>query len=154
MDKTRTIDALDPETGEILGRVEVLIPRKVRWREDWYMGMQSPQWDIAKDRSLGWEAGRLLFALLASMDFENHFRMPLADIGRALDMRKQNVARALAALVSRNILVEGPRIAGGPTYRMNSHLAWKGRVNTLRSHRATVPEPNLRLVHGSDEASG
>ncbi len=118
------------------------------------MVMQQAFRSIARDRSLGWEAGSLLLFIIGEMGFENWVRIPQQEIADYLGMRQPNVSRALNALVDRGILVRGDRAAGAHTYRINSHLAWRGKVKNLQAHRATVQEPKLRLVHDAGGASG
>lgn len=145
---TRQSRFVDAETGEVFDTFPMLVLGKPKLAEDWLMVMQEALVAVAQDRDLGWEAGRVLMLLLGRVDFENYVRLPQKEIGDLLDMKAPHVSRAVTTLVERNLLLKGPKVSGSWTYRLNSQVAWRGKVKNLRKHRSHTKEPRLRLVAG------
>lgn len=139
---------VDVETGEVHDTFPLLVLAKPKLAEDWLMVMQEALVAVAQDRDLGWEAGRVLMLLMGRVDFENYVRLPQKEIGELLDMKAPHVSRAVATLVERKLLLKGPKVSGSWTYRLNSQVAWRGKVKSLRKHRSHAKEPRLRLLTG------
>ena len=141
----RRIGAHDQETGEVLDEgVAVWVGRKIvsPYGRQWMQVNQDALAEIAADRDLGTEAFRVFLYLSSRLDFENLIVVPQAEIATALTMKRQAVGRALKILVSKEILVRGPKIGSVSSYRLNPHYGWKGKVKNLHQAR----QERLQLV--------
>ena len=58
-------------------------------------------------------------------------------------MHKENVSRAIKLLVSKKIIVEGPKLGRTKTYRLNSNYGWRGQVKNLSATRPNDVIPFL-----------
>lgn len=143
----------DSESGDVSSGM-VLVPTRVRIKGPYALLMLDALGDLSEDRGVGVQEWRVLAKIISRMDFENWVRLPQSEIAESLRMRQPHVSRSLNALAERGILVRGPKVAGGYTYRLNSQFIWRGRVPDMMKHRASTPEPKLRLVHDVGEASG
>ncbi|MCY0900533.1 MAG: helix-turn-helix domain-containing protein [Firmicutes bacterium] len=138
MGKLTRFRTIDMETGEIIEGVPVYIAPKIKLREGWFMGFQDAFEILAKDQELQGENYKVLLYLLSKLGFENYIAIPQKQIADALNMKKQNVSRALKVLVDKQILLEGPKLGRTHTYRLSSTFGWKGRVKNLAQDRNTV----------------
>lgn len=93
---------------------------------------------LAADKELAGRPTRVLIYLLSRLDFENFIAVPQTEIAIALDLHKANVSRSIRLLISKGILIEGPRAGGALALRLNPHWGWKGKVRHLRA--ATAPK--------------
>jgi DNA-binding MarR family transcriptional regulator len=91
---------------------------------------------LAQDREITGECYRVLFILLAELDFENFIYIPQTEIAQKLSMHPQSVHRAIKLLVQKGILLRNER-----GYRLNPHYGWKGKSKKLQNAR-------LELVKG------
>lgn len=64
---------------------------------------------LATDKDLKGEAYKILLLLLSRLDFENWIQISQQEIADTLDMKKQNVSRAISLLESKGILLRGPK---------------------------------------------
>jgi hypothetical protein len=132
------------QTGEIIDGVSIYVaPTKVHWKEGWFMGFQEAFTELAKDKDMTGESYRILNYLLGHLAFENYIALPQIAIAKDLDMHKENVSRAIKLLVSKKIIVEGPKLGRTKTYRLNSNYGWRGQVKNLSTTRPNdvIPFP-------------
>ena len=130
---------VDLDTGEVLqdATLAVFYPkRKNGFQTGWVAMAQEPLLKLAQ-ADLGDQARRVLFALLAQLDFENLLAVNQAELGRVLSMKAPNVSRAVARLVDEKILLAGPRVQGRATFRLNPKYGWKG---SARGHHEALME--------------
>lgn len=117
---------VEPETGEVKAYLPVMNKKK---------GIEGGSWVAVFQDVLSWlaqlslpqEQYRVLMYLLGKLDFSNYLRITQTDIAKDLDMRQPHVSRAIKALKSLDILAEGPHVGNAKTYRLNPHMAHKGR---------------------------
>lgn len=115
-------------TGEILegATLAVFYPRRRNgFATGWLAMAQDPLMKLAQ-ADLGDQARRVLFALLAKLDFENAIALNQSELGRVLGMKQSNVSRAVARLVDEGVLLPGPKLQGKGTYTLNPNYGWKG----------------------------
>ncbi len=143
----------DAGSGEVSDGM-FLVPVRLRIKGPYALLMLDALGDLSEDRGVGVQEWRVLAKIVSRMDFENWVRLPQSEIAERLRMRQPHVSRALGVLAERGILVRGPKVAGGYTYRLNSQLIWRGRVPDMLKHRAAAREPKLRIVHDADQAPG
>ena len=138
----RRLGTIDLDTGEVVEGVPVWVGAKPRIHERWFMAFQDAFEALAIDSELKWEHLRVLIYLLGRLDFDNFIQVPQRQIADSLNMRKQNVSRAIAVLANKSIVLRGPKIARSSSFRLNPHYGWKGKVKNLRdAHKS-----HLKLV--------
>ena len=119
-----------------------LIRRK--WQgADFFIGFQSGFIALAKMRvdkeqkkGVGAEAKNVLLFLLGKMEYENQVSVSQIEIARELGMKKQNVSRAIKALIEGGVLkVEDPLRKRRLRLKIDDQYAWKGKLNILRKEQ-------------------
>ena len=123
------------ETGEIVEGVPVYVKAKVKWHEDWLMVMQEALGALAQDRTFTWEMWRVWSYMISKLGFENWIVVPQKEIAETLNMKKENVSRAIKNLLSKGMILKGPKVGRTNAYKLNSKYAWKGKVSNLSSER-------------------
>jgi len=138
----RRIGQIDLDTGEVLnaegGGVFVYVEQKRRngFGKGWLAMAQDPL-DILATADVTGETYRVLFKLLARLDFENLIAVNQSDIAKELGLKRENVNRSIRALVNLGVLLKGPRIGAIRSFRLNPHFGWKGNS---KNHRQALHE--------------
>lgn len=117
---------VEPETGEVKAYLPVMNKKK---------GIEGGSWVAVFQDMLSWlalqslpqEQYRVLMYLLGKLDFANYIRITQTTIAQDLNMHQPSVSKAIKALVALDILAEGPHVGNAKTYRLNPHMAHKGR---------------------------
>jgi len=123
---SKKTELVDPETGEI---IYALVPiRQKHIGGGFFMGMQDGFSHLAKS-DLTLEETRVLMLLFSQLDFENWLRVAQIEIANELNMKKQNVSRAIKKLVEKGILHKGPKVGTSWTYRLDPSFGWKGKAS-------------------------
>lgn len=133
------VGSVDLDTGEVLeGAVLGLFypKRQNGFRQGWVAMAQDALMALARMK-LGDEAQRVLFAVLARLDFENYIALSQAELGEAIGMQRTNVSRALSKLQDAGVLLRGPKAGRSITFRLNPSFGWKGSAS---NHRAALRE--------------
>jgi hypothetical protein len=128
---------VDMATGELLegATLAVFYPkRRNGFSTGWFAMAQEPLMSLAQ-ADLGKEAMRVLFALLAKLDYENFISINQAELGRTLKIAPSNMSRAVARLVAEGVLIAGPKLQAKGTYTLNPHYGWKG---SAKGHQAAL----------------
>jgi len=96
-------------------------------------------------------------ALCAVLDYENYIRVSHAEIARIAAMKRPNVSRAMATLIAKDIVIEGPTVERLKTYRLNPTIAWRGKMSNhakaIRSHLRLVSDKMKDSAKHDSEAS-
>jgi len=129
----RRIVHIDLKTGEVLKGF--LIWKEVKYSPygRWYMQSQQALVSLAQDKEITGECFRVLFILLAELDYENFIYIPQTEIARKLSMHPQSVHRAIKLLVQKGVLLRSER-----GFRLNGKYGWKGKVRHLEKARREV----------------
>lgn len=93
--------------------------------------------DALMNSGLTVEGFRVLFALLKRLDFQNLIVASPTKIGEELNMKPQNVSKAIAKLVAIEVILKGPKVGQSQTYRLNPSYGWKGKP---LSHKQALQE--------------
>ena len=134
--KHRKIASVDQNTGEILKGVIVYCGVKQNpYSTGWVMNSQEALEILATDRDLTGENYRVLLLLLSRLDFENWIQVTQSEITEKLQMKKQNVSRAISLLERKEIVLRGARIGRSYAFRLNPYFGWKGQVRNLNEYR-------------------
>ena len=143
MSGTTKFEQIDTSTGEVIGGfVAVIKPRSKSTFDRHFTMNQETLFSIAND--LNHDQTRVFLALLAYLDYENFIQVPQVEIANKLTMQKQNVNRAIKALLELSIIFDGPKIGRSKSYRLNPNYGWKG----------TVSNHNKALRHGLSVING
>jgi biotin operon repressor len=136
----RRIAQIDQSTGEVLEGVVAFVSSKRRngFGKEWFaMGMNAAM-EFAV-RKFSESDYRVLWALLARLDFENHVAIGQTELATLLSMHRVTVNRSIRNLVREGVLLEAGTRPNG--YRLNPNFAWRG---SGRSHRDALS--HLKLV--------
>ena len=146
------VGQMDMQTGEMLqgATLAVFYPKqKNGFTTGWMAMAQEPLMALAK-ANLGDEARRVLFAMLAKLDFENFISISQAEMSRELNMKQPSVSRAITKLVKEGIIIAGPRLQRKGTYSLNPQYGWKG---SARGHQDALRERmkarGMSVIEGS-----
>ena len=126
---------VDKATGEELPGLPVYRQTKTKAR-GWFMVWENGLERLAKDSEITGESFRILIYMLSKLDYENYIKVTQKDIVKALNIRKQNVSRAVKLLVSKGIIIQGPRSGKSFTYRLNEFYGWKGKIRNMKTNQA------------------
>ena len=134
--KRKKIASFDQDTGEILEGVIVYCGVKQNpYSTGWVMNSQEALELLAIDRELTGENYRVLLLLLSRLDFENWIQVTQSEITEKLQMKKQNVSRAISLLEQKGIILRGAKIGRSYAFRLNPYFGWKGKVKNLDDYR-------------------
>ena len=90
---------------------------------------------------------KVLFQLLAVLDYENEIQVSQAAIARELGMLPPNVNRSVKRLVKVGCILEGPRVGRSVTYRLNPDFGWKGSAaNHKKALQDRMDEKGFSVV--------
>lgn len=134
---------INTTTGEIVEGIPVYVTPKVHWKEGWFMGFQDAFIALAEDKDLKGESYKVFMYMLGHLAFENYIAIPQVQIAQDLKMQKSHVSESIKILLTKQILLEGPKLGRTKTYKLNSQYGWKGRVQNLSKDRENiVPFPH------------
>ena len=130
------IKAYDRNTGEIVEGTPVLCGVKRNpYSKGWVMNSQEALEIIAQDKEITGRVHRVLWLLVAHLDFENWIQLSQRQICEKLDMKKQDVSSAIKLLEEKEIILRGPKVGRSYAFRLNPMLGWKGKVKNLNDYR-------------------
>lgn len=130
------IIAYNKNTGEILDGVPVLCGVKRNpYATGWVMNSQEALEIIAKDKEITGRIHRILWFLVARLDFENWIQISQKEICTELSMRKEDVSSGIKLLERKEILIRGPKVGRSHSFRINPYFGWKGNVKNLNDYR-------------------
>ncbi|MGC8731761.1 MAG: replication/maintenance protein RepL [Halothiobacillaceae bacterium] len=130
----------DAETGEILGNavVGVIYRREQNCFGMGWMAMAQDALMTLATADLGGErVYRVLFSVLARVDFENYILLNQSEIAHELRLDKADVSRSVKKLEALGVLLKGPKAGRSTTYRLNPNFGWKGKA---QNHRKALDE--------------
>lgn len=146
MSGTKRFTQIDESTGEAInGFVAVIRPKTKSDFSRHFTMNQETLFSIAND--LNHDQTRVFLAFLSYLDYENFIQVPQVEIAERLSMKKQNVNRAIRALVSLGLIIDGPKIGRSKSFRLNPNYGWKGSVSNHKralKHGLSVIEGGLQ----------
>lgn len=125
---TRRLVQVDASTGEIAeGVVAYVVPkRKNGFQEGGWLAMAQNALEAIAKADLGDDARRVLFLLLAHLEFENWIVTPQKELADTIGMQPSNFSRALSRLIQEGIILKGPKLGRHNSLRLNPRYGWKG----------------------------
>jgi hypothetical protein len=143
-DNWKNIALFNTQTGEVLeGGIPVYIGAKIKWRENWFMGIQEAFIALAKDRDIRGRTRSVLDYLFGKLGFENYIFVTQQEISNELGIAKTHISNSIKILLAKGIILPGPKIARTNTYRLNSEYGWRGSVKNLSKDRQNT---HLKIV--------
>ncbi len=151
--KKLEIRAYDKETGKFVEGVPVWCGvKKNPYNTGWVMNSQRALEAIAIDKEITGRIHRVLWLLIANLDFENWIQIPQKEICEKLDMKKPDVSSAIKILEKKEIILRGPKLGRSYSFRLNPDFAWKGDVKYLDEYREEKEkERTQKLKNKSDK---
>ena len=143
----RRVGQFDLDTGEVVeGYIAVLQPKR-RNGFDRHFSMNQDALRVLAKEVDSISDFKVLFELLAVLDYENLIQVSQVEIAEALGMRRQNVHRSIKRLVELGCLLEGPRIGRSMSYRLNPSFGWKGSAaNHKKALQDRMDEKGFSVV--------
>lgn len=127
----RRYEMVNTQTGEVVDALPVLVPRRRKMGQPFFMAMQRGLRDLATDPDLTHDARRVLLYMLSKMEYDNHIRVGQAEIARVLGIDKSRVSRAVKILDTRKVLISPTKIGRSTVYRLDAFYGWKGKARDL-----------------------
>lgn len=136
MPPRKEIEQVDRETGEVIGAALALVypKRNNGFGKDWFAMSQNALKVLASELHKV-EDYRVLMALLARLDFDNHILVSQTEVAAELGMLRPNVARAVKRLVDLGVILKGDKAGTTRTYRLNPSFGWKGSAQSHHKER-------------------
>ncbi len=104
----------------------LIFPKRQNGFYEGWVAMAQPALKALAAGNFGGEAYRVLFSIIAILDFENWIQLNQTEMANEMGIKKQNFQRALRKLEKENILIRGPSVGRGTTFRLNPNYGWKG----------------------------
>jgi len=134
------------DTGEIMeGAVlGMFFPKRQNgFRNGWVAMSQNAMMELAKS-DLGAQDMRVLFAVLARLDFENFLLLTISDLAKEIGMQRSHASDSIAKLEKLGVLVRGPKAGRSSTFRLNPSFGWKGSgVNHQKALKERMRASNI-----------
>lgn len=113
-------------------RAYVLVPKRGAhpYGDGFVQINQSALMKLATDRTLGMQATRVFWAMLATMNYENRIMADAKSLGEILGMSVPNVYSAMNELKKAGLIEHHPTMRRD--WRINLLVAWKGSVRALK----------------------
>ena len=143
--RRRKIASIDQNTGEILKGILVYCGVKQNpYSTGWVMNSQEALEIIAKDKEITGGVHRVLWFIIARLDYENWIQISQQEICEELGMKKQNVSSAIKLLEQKEIILRGPKVSRSYAFRLNPYFGWKGKVKNLDDYRQKEEDEHFK----------
>lgn len=142
--RNKNLAMIDLDTGEILDGIPVYVQAKVKWKENFFMGIQEAFLALARDEEIRGRTRSVLDYLFGNLGFENYICVQQKEISQELKIDKSDVSKAIKILIKKEIILPGPKLGRTTSYRLNSNYGWKGKVKNLADERSK--RGHLQLV--------
>ena len=137
----KDISQYDNRTGELLDGVLVYCGVKYNpYGGGWIMNSQQALSIVARDKEMTRDALRVFIEVCSKLDFHNWIQISQIEISQELEIHKVNVSKAIKLLISKGILLKGPKAGRSFSYRLNPDYGWKGKVKNLNEYRKEVEQ--------------
>jgi len=137
------------DTGELMegAVVGMFFPKRENgFKAGWIAMAQEPMMKLAKS-DLGAQEMKVLFGVLAKLDFENFLLLSVADLAKEIGMQRPNVSAAISSLEKLGVLLRGPKAGRSSTFRLNPDFGWKGSAsNHKKALRERMQASNIRGI--------
>ncbi len=127
MSSKRIVGHID-SNGEVFegAALALIFPKRRNGFGEGWVAMAQPALMALATGNFGEQAYKVLFGVIAMLDFENWIQLNQSELSEKLNMNRQNFNRALFKLENEKILLRGPRVGRCTTFRLNPNYGWKG----------------------------
>ena len=102
MENTKTLKIEYPADKQIVVSSRI----KKYLKSDYVRAFQEGLSEIICDKDLSGEDVRIFFGIVANLEYENIFRMPLAVLSRELGIDRSNISKSVSKLVQKKLFNE------------------------------------------------
>lgn len=145
----KRVMSVDADTGEVFdGAVlGMFFPKRQNgFGTGWVAMAQNAMMELARS-NLGAQDMRVLFAVLAKLDFENFLLLTIADLAKEIGMQRPNVSDSIKNLENLGVLIRGPKAGRSSTFRLNPSFGWKGSAtNHQKALRDRMKAAGMSVV--------
>ena len=127
MENTKTLKIEYPADKQIVVSSRI----KKYLKSDYVRAFQEGLSEIICDRDLSGEDVRIFFGIVANLEYENIFRMPLAALSRELGIDRSNISKSVSKLVQKNYLTKINTQGRVNHYMADPRIAFKSRASKL-----------------------
>ena len=127
MKNTKTLKIEYPADKQIVVSSRI----KKYLKSDYVRAFQEGLSEIICDRDLSGEDVRIFFGIVANLEYENIFRMPLAVLSRELGIDRSNISKSVSKLVRKNYLTKIDSQGRVNYYMADPRIAFKSRASKL-----------------------
>ena len=127
MENTKTLKIEYPADKQIVVSSRI----KKYLKSDYVRAFQEGLSEIICDRDLSGEDVRIFFGIIANLEYENIFRMPLAALSRELGIDRSNISKSVSKLVQKNYLTKINSQGRVNHYMADPRIAFKSRASKL-----------------------
>ena len=127
MENTKTLKIEYPADKQIVVSSRI----KKYLKSDYVRAFQEGLSEIICDKDLSGEDVRIFFGIVANLEYENIFRMPLAVLSRELGIDRSNISKSVSKLVQKNYLTKINSQGRVNHYMADPRIAFKSRASKL-----------------------
>ena len=127
MESTKTLKIEYPADKQIVVSSRI----KKYLKSDYVRAFQEGLSEIICDKDLSGEDVRIFFGIVANLEYENIFRMPLAVLSRELGIDRSNISKSVSKLVQKNYLTKINSQGRINHYMADPRIAFKSRASKL-----------------------
>ena len=141
MRNIKNVHQYDSRTGELLDGVLVYCGVKHNpYAGGWIMNSQEALIIISQDKEMTRDALRVFINICGKLDFQNLIQISQGEIAKEIDIDKYRVSKAIKLLISKGIILQGPKVGRSFAYKLNPDYGWKGKVKNLNEYRKELEE--------------
>ena len=127
MENTKILKIEYPEDKQIVVSSRI----KKYLKTDYVRAFQEGLSEIICDKDLSGEDVRIFFGIVANLEYENIFRMPLAVLSKELGIDRSNISKSVSKLVRKNYLTKIDSQGRINHYKADPRIAFKSRASKL-----------------------
>lgn len=126
---------LDKKSGELIPVNIISTPIKNynAFNGGWLAMSQPALKDFVTNTKFTLTDYRVFLSICAHLDYENYLLVKQSEIAAEIGIAKTHFNRSLKKLVAEGVLENGTKVGRFNTYRLCSHIGWKG---SAKNHKA------------------
>lgn len=128
-EKYLNIVATNAKTGEVLDRLPVYCPKKVKsfFSDEGFLFVANNALVMLSDSDLDGVTIKVLLRLISTMEMENLIAVNQSELAEMMGIAKSQFSRSMKTLIEHEIILENPNKVGRfKTYQLNPKYAWRG----------------------------
>lgn len=147
----KRLGQVDLDTGEIIeeGFVAYVAPKRKNWFGTGWFAMSQEMLKVIATSGLSGNDYSVLMIMLSNLDYENLLVVNQAKLASEIGINRQHFSRSLRKLISKGIILQGPKIGVSRSFRLNPTFGWKGSAS---NHKKAV-KTHLKLIEGKKKDS-